>query len=124
MASCVVYNFMFESIICGYHEYQLIWEVPVIGEELSCSRELGNSHDPYAVAVKKEIEGEERFVGHVPRQISAICSLFIRRGGTIRCTVTGSRRYSADLPQGGLNIPAKLTLVRKKVTRLKNYFKH
>ena len=34
-----------------------------------------------------------------------MCSLFLRRGGTIGCTVTGQRKYSADLPQGGLEIP-------------------
>ena len=27
----------------------------------------------------------------------------------IDCTVTGSRRYSADLPQGGMEIPCILT---------------
>jgi hypothetical protein len=26
----------------------------------------------------------------------------------ILCTVTGSRRYSKDLPQGGLEVPCKL----------------
>ena len=67
------------------------------------------------MAVKKVIGGEERVVGHVPRRISAICSLFIRRGGRILCTVSGSRRYSADLPQGGVAIPMKLifTATRK-----------
>jgi len=97
-------------MVRGYHEYQLIWGVPAVGEELNCYRELGNSHDPYAVAVKKSIGGELRVVGHLPRIISAICSLFIRRGGSILCTVSGSRRYSSDLPQGGLEIPAIVTL--------------
>ena len=110
MASRVVYTFTFESMIRGYHEYQLIWGVPGVGEGLNCYRELGNSHDPYAVAVKKWIGGEIRVVGHLPQIISAICSLFIRRGGSILCTVYGSRRYSSDLPQGGLEIPAKVTL--------------
>ena len=34
--------------------------------------------------------------------------MFLRRGGAIRCTVTGARRYSADLQQGGLEIPCIL----------------
>ena len=34
--------------------------------------------------------------------------LFLRREGTIICEVTGTRRYSVDLPQGGLEIPCKL----------------
>ena len=56
----------------------MIWSNPIAGEELTCSRELGNSRDPYAIAVKKMIGREEKVVGHVPRRISAICSLFIK----------------------------------------------
>ena len=46
-------------------------------------------------------------VGHVPKKISTICSLFLR-SGTITCEVNGSRQYSADLHQGGLEVPCKL----------------
>ena len=53
MASRVAFTFTFESIVRGYHEYQLLWGVPAVGKELNCHRKLGNSHDPYAVAVKK-----------------------------------------------------------------------
>ena len=98
-------------MIQGYHEYKRIWDDPVDGDELECKREIGNSHDTHAVAVQKVIDGEEKTVGHVPRKISAICSLFIRRGGTINSRVDGHRRYSADLPQGGLEIPCILTFV-------------
>jgi len=70
MVTRVVYTFTIESMIRGYHEYQMIWGAPTVGEELHCHRELGNSHDPYAVAVKKMIGGEERGVGHVPHRIS------------------------------------------------------
>ena len=37
-----------------------------------------------------------------------VCSIFIRRGGSITCTVSDRRRYSADLEQGGLEIPCKI----------------
>ena len=47
-------------------------------------------------------------VGHVPKKITLICSLFLRRGGAIHCRVTGVRRYSADLQHGGLEIPCIL----------------
>ena len=86
----------------------MIWNNPITGEELQCYQELGNSHDPYAVTVKKFIAEEQKVTGQVPRHISAICSLFIRRGGDIRCQVTGDRRYASDLLQGGLEIPAVL----------------
>ena len=60
--------------------------------------------DPYAVAVMRR----SAVVGHVPRRISAACALFLARDGTITCTVTGSKQYSADLPQGGLEVPCTL----------------
>ena len=47
-------------------------------------------------------------VGHIPKKISSVCSLYLRRGGSIICRVTGSRRYSEDLIQGGLEIPCVL----------------
>ena len=75
-----------------------------MGEELACEREPTNTSDRYAVAVVKD----GVIIGHLPRKISNICSLFLRRGGTISCIVSGGRRYSADLPQGGLEIPCKL----------------
>ena len=47
-------------------------------------------------------------VGHIPKKIPSICSLYLRRGRSIICHVTGSRRYSEDLIQGGLKIPCVL----------------
>ena len=88
----------------GYHTYHSIWDAS-LGEELPCRREPENRHDPFAVAVVRA----GVTVGHVPRRISSICSLFIRRDGSISCRVAGSRRYSEDLPQGGLEIPCILT---------------
>ena len=89
----------FASMIRGYHEYQSIWTAE-IGENLDCARDVRNSHDPYAVSVKKGTAT----VGHVPRMISCMCYTFFRRGGTIHCTVAEQRRYFSDLTQGGLQI--------------------
>ena len=47
-------------------------------------------------------------VGHLPRHLLRVLSLFLLRNGTIDCIVTDGRRYSVDLPQGGLEIPCKL----------------
>ncbi len=91
-------------MVRGYHASKDIWTA-VVGEELPCQRERANPRDPFAVAVPKD----EAIVGHVPRKISSICSFFIRRHGSISCRVTGSRRYSNDLPQGGLEVPCLLT---------------
>ena len=72
---------------------------------LGCERETFNPSDPYAVAMIHD----GVIVGHVPRNISAICSAFLRRGGTMTCTVAGVRQYSSDLLQGGLEVPCKLS---------------
>ena len=96
-------TFQKESCIRGYHIYRELWDA-VVGEELECQREHSNATDMYAVAVIKD----STIVGHLPRKISRICTLFIRRGGVINCRVTGRRKYSTDLPQGGVEIPCLL----------------
>ena len=69
----------------GYHVYQTIW-LAAIGEQLTCTREPGHPTDRYAVAVIKD----STIIGHLPKKISKICSLFLRRGGSIQCTVSGT----------------------------------
>ena len=90
-------------MVRGYHVYRDVWAAS-IGELLPCEREAGNASDRYAVAVMKDFA----VVGHVPRKISTICSIFLRRGGTIDCHITGCKRYSRDLVQGGLEVPCLL----------------
>lgn len=104
----------------GYHVYKDIWEA-VIGEELVCDREPNNPRDRYAVAVIKH----GIIIGLLPRKMSKICSLFLRRGGCICCRVTGARRHSADLPQGGLEIPCSLLFKAKakEIRKLKQCLK-
>ena len=96
-------SFSVEAMVRGYHTYKDIWAA-VLGEELLCQRETGNRVDTFAVAVIRD----GTVVGHVPKKISSVCSLYLRRGGSIVCRVTGSRRYSEDLVQGGLEIPCVL----------------
>ena len=78
-------------------KYKTIWDA-ALGEQLRCQREPTNPHDAYSVAVLKS----GVVVGHVPRRISSVCSLFLRHGGVIDCVVAGVKQYSADLPQGDL----------------------
>ena len=82
-----------ESAIRGYHVYKEVWDA-AIGEELLCRSEPANPNDLYAVSVVRGTDNTT--VGHVPRKISAVCSLFLRKGGTIQCQVTERRRFSAD----------------------------
>ena len=51
----------------GFHVYKNVWE-PTVDEVLLCEREIGNSHDTFAVAVRNSSE----IVGHVPMQIPFI----------------------------------------------------
>ena len=96
-------SFYITSVVRGYHVYKSVW-CAVVGDQLSCAREPGNCRDTFAVAIIKE----GITVGHVPRNISPVCSIFLRRGGMIVCRVTSHRRYSAELPQGGMEIPCTL----------------
>ena len=74
-----------------------------------CERNPQNSHDCYAVAVKRE----DILIRHLRRKLSRLCSLFLRRGGAMFCVVTGGRRYLVDLPQGGLEVPCSLLFKHK-----------
>ena len=67
-----MYSFSLTTAVCGFHIYKDVWE-PTIGEVLSCERDIGNSHDTFTVAIKNSSE----VVGHVPRFLSSICSIFI-----------------------------------------------
>lgn len=106
------------SCIRGYHIYHHNWESE-IGETLICEREPSNVDDRYAVGVKRDGE----IVGHLPKKISRVSSLFLLRGGSccITCTVVGRRRYSADLVQGGLEIPCTILFrgTQKEINKLK-----
>ena len=99
-------EYVIDSCIRGHHIYKEVWS-PFVNEKLTCAIEEGNNHDPYAVAVMKG----ELIVGHVPRKISATCSLFLRRNRLITARVTDSRQYSRDLPQGGLEVPCVLKFI-------------
>jgi len=45
---------IFQPMIRGHHVHKAIWEATVDGELLSFKRELGNIHDTFSVAVKKD----------------------------------------------------------------------
>ena len=60
----------------------------------------------YAVTVCKA--GDE-IVGHLPRNISTMCSIFIRRGGIIYCTVLGRRNIQGIFHRVGWKFAGKLS---------------
>ena len=72
--------------------------------KLPCEREIGNAHDPFAIAIKKVTPTGNMTVGHTPRVISSVCLAFVCRGGTIVWLVNGARQYSSDLHWHSLTI--------------------
>ena len=106
--------FSIDSVVRGHHVYKDIWS-PEIGEILQCQIDSYNIHDMYAVAVKRD---GISIVGHVPRTISTPCHLFLRKGSNITCEITGSREFSRDLPQGGLDVPCHLIFEASKDLKL------
>ena len=79
-----------------YHIYKEEWEA-AIGEELKCEREKNNAKDPYAVAVVHE----NVIVGHLPRKISQISALFLKRQGKISCKILGRPPLLCELATRG-----------------------
>ena len=67
-------------VVRGYPIYKDI-RAALIGEELVCSREPTNVADRYAVVVMKG----ETISLDTPRKIFKICSVFLRRGGSVCC---------------------------------------
>ena len=90
----------------GYHIYKEEWE-NAVSEELKCEREKNNAKDPYAGAVVRE----NVIVGHLPRKISRINALFLKRQGKISCKVLGRRHYSAT--RGSGDSVCKFSLFKK-----------
>jgi len=58
----------------GHHIYKHVW-TPFVGEELTCTHEIENTKDPFAVVLVRR----STVVRHVPRKISATCALFLAR---------------------------------------------
>ena len=80
MFICSIMEFaVVDSCIRGHHISKHFW-TQSIGEELSCQCKENNLGDLYAVAVKNDAG---TVVSHIPRTISAVCSLFLRCGSTI-----------------------------------------
>ena len=109
-----------ERIASCIRGYKTVWKAR-IGEVLSCAREPTNAIDRYAVSVFKN----GTVVGHLPKRISRVCSSFIHHGGEIMCEVTGRRRYSRDLVQGGLELPCTLIMKsnKKELDKVKQLLK-
>ena len=80
-----------ESAVRGFHAYREVW-IPHVNQVLQTRQEIGNSEDLYAIAVVKSSNTGEIIIGHVPREISRLCSYFIENGGEISCTIIDANK--------------------------------
>ena len=51
----LMYLFSVATAVHGYQVYKNAWE-PTVGEVLHCEREIGNSHDMFAFAIRNSLE--------------------------------------------------------------------
>ena len=111
-AEIELYDFKFPYAVQGYHVYRVVWDT-YLGDYFTTKHERNNHHDKYAVAVIQADSESSGIVGHLLRENSKICCLFLLHGGTITGTVTGRRRKTTE-PCGGMEIPCELVLKHKK----------
>ena len=100
-------EFTVQCCIKGYLTYQSQWNAEV-GAELGAvpdTRTTAFVKDKYAIAVKNG----EQTVGHIPMFLSKLTFFFLRYDGKVSIKVNGPRRYSVDLIQGSLELPAEFT---------------
>ena len=100
-------EFPVQCCIRGYHTYQSQWNAEV-GAELGAVPDTRNTvpvKDKYAIAVKNG----EQTVGHIPMFLSKLTFFFLIYDGKVSIKVNGPRRYSVDLIQGALELPAEFT---------------
>ena len=63
-------------MVKGYHAYKDVWD-PYLQDEFTTKHERHNPHDKYAVAVLPVDAEDKKVVGHLPKEISKECCLFI-----------------------------------------------
>ena len=69
-------------VVRGYHIYKDVCD-PYLGDGFTTKHKWNNPHNKYAVAVLPVDAKSNRTVGHLLREISKECYLFILHGGTI-----------------------------------------
>ena len=99
----------FSAACCirGYHIYNWAQWTAEIGSILTSEPEKRPGalvEDRYAIA----IISNNQTVGHVPKFLSKLIFFFLKHGGTLTVKVTGERRYSFGLAQGGMKYQRSL----------------
>ena len=94
----------FSAACCirGYHIYNWTQWTVETGSILT-KRPGALVEDKYTIAIIYN----NQTVGHVPKFLPKLSFFFLKHRATLTVKVMGERRYSFDLPQGGMEIPAE-----------------
>ena len=92
-----------ECCVRGHHVYENNWNAKTGSKLKPCHEKRPSAlvEDKYAMALKFN----DTTVGHVPKFLSKITYFFLKLGGDLTVKITGQRRYSRDLDQGGMELP-------------------
>ena len=97
--------FEFTAAVRGFHYYKAFWN-PVTNQKLSCAHEENNPFDMFAIKV---CEGT-KIVGQLPMEISRASKFLMDRGAKFMVELVSTNYRRSPLVQGGLEIPAKITV--------------
>ena len=92
-----------ECCVRGHHVYESNWDAKIGSTLKPCHKKRPSAlvEDKYAMALKFN----DTTFGHVPKFLSKITYFFLKLGGDLVVKITGQRRYSRDLDQGGMELP-------------------
>ena len=74
-----------------YYDADLVFEYLRVGKEVRLEREMDNPHDPNAVQVIFNKDGEDYLLGYIPRDDNHAIADFLEMGwdGAFRCVISG-----------------------------------
>jgi len=129
--SMFVYEVEFSSVIRGHHVYKAAWS-PIIGESLARRKDdhkEAKEHDEYVVGTY--LEADNKFVGHVPMEVSLLIFAFLkaRHENKVQVKVTGSMGLENELVVPGSFLArttsgAIATKFEEEIIRLKELCTH
>lgn len=102
-----------------YHDADLVWEDLKVGQQVRLERELDNPHDPFAVQVIYNKDGEDYLLGFIPRGTNADLAAFLEMGWTdiFRCVISSINPNTHPEQQVHLSISILRKGERKKSTK-------
>lgn len=105
----MAYNktFEFTAAVRGFHYYKSYWK-PEENQSLYCFYENNNVFDRFAIKVCEL--GNDKPVGHLPKEIARVTKFLLDRGASMTSTLTSVHYRRSPLVQGGLEIPCKITV--------------